>query len=188
MSAHLKALFGVLLAGAILAGIFFAFLYKPKSEEAAPSIDLVEQMRVSGIPEIKAQDLTGKEFDISAFKGKILIVNFWASWCEPCVEEVPSLMSLVKQLDGQVELIAISGDSDKAEIMSFLKSFPGLQGAHITLLWDQDKSLVKNFGIERLPETFIVGRDGKLVKKVVGSVRWDHQESVTYFKELIKMP
>ncbi len=188
MSAHLKALFGVLLAGAIFAGIYFASVHKAESEVPAPSMDLVEQMRASGIPEIKAPDLSGKAFEGSIFKGKILIVNFWASWCEPCIEEVPSLMSLVRQLDGQAELIAISGDSDKAEIMSFLKSFPGLQGPHITLLWDQDKSLVKKFGIERLPETFIAGRDGKLVKKVVGSVRWDHAESVSYFKELIQTP
>ena len=95
-------------------------------------------------------------------------------------------MTLIQQLDGQVELIAISGDSEVGEIMSFLKSFPKLQGPHITLLWDEDKSMVQKFGVERLPETFIVGRDGKLVKKVVGSVRWDHPESVKYFKELIQ--
>ena len=188
MSAHLKALMGVLLAGVILAGVFFAFFYKAQPEVQGPSIDLVEQMRLKGIPEIQASDLAGKKFDLGPLKGKILIVNFWASWCEPCIEEVPSLVSLVKQLGGQVELIAISGDSDKAEITSFLKSFPGLQGPYITLLWDQDKSLVQKFGIERLPETFIVGRDLKLVKKVVGSVHWDNADSVSYFKELIKAP
>ena len=186
MSAHLKAFVAVLLASAVIAAIFFVFFYKPIPEVQGPSIDLVDQMRAQGIPELKALDLKGQDFKFSPLKGKIRIVNFWASWCEPCIEEVPSLMTLIQQLDGQVELIAISGDSEIGEIMSFLKSFPKLQGPHITLLWDKDKSMVQKFGVERLPETFIVGRDGKLVKKVVGSVRWDHPESIKYFKELIQ--
>ena len=188
MSAHLKALFGVLLAGVILAGVFFYFFYKPQPEQQVSSIDLVEKMKEQGLPEIQIPDLSGKTFDLESLKGKILIVNFWASWCEPCIEEVPSLVSLVKQLDGQVELIAISGDSDKTEILSFLKSFSSLKGPNISLLWDENKMAVKAFGVERLPETFIVGRDFKLIKKVVGSVRWDHSESVNFFKDLIKVP
>ncbi len=188
MSAHLKALLGVLAAGLILVGVYFSFFYKARPEPQGLSIDLVEQMRAQGIPDFKITDLAGKDFDLTPLKGKILIINFWASWCEPCIEEVPSLISLVKKLDGQVELLAISGDSDKGEIVSFLKSFPDLQGDHMTLLWDQDKSVVKKFGVERLPETFIVGRDLKLVKKVVGSVRWDHAESVNFFQDLIKAP
>ncbi len=188
MSAHLKALIGVLLACAVIAGIFFAFFYEKEPAEQGPSIDLVEKMRTQSIPEMEAQDLNGKDFDFTPLKGKILIINFWASWCAPCIEEVPSLVALIAQLNGQVELVAISGDSEIGEITSFLKSFPSLQGPNITLLWDQNKVMVKRFGVERLPETFIVGRDLKLVKKVVGSVSWDHPESVTYFKELISKP
>ena len=156
MSAHLKALVAVFFASAVFAGIFFIFFYKPVPEVQGPSIDLVEQMRVQGIPDLKAVDLQGKDFDFAPLKGKIRIINFWASWCEPCIEEVPSLMALIQQLNGQVELVAISGDSDTTEITSFLKSFPKLQGPHITLLWDKDKSMVQKFGVERLPETFIV--------------------------------
>ncbi len=188
MSAHLKALMGVLLTCVVSAGIFFAFFYEKEPTAEGPSIDLVEQMRARSIPDIEVQDLNGKDFDITPLKGKILIINFWASWCEPCIEEVPSLVALIGQMNGQVELVAISGDSEIGEITSFLKSFPSLQGPNITLLWDQNKVMVKRFGVERLPETFIVGRDLKLVKKVVGSVRWDHPESVTYFKELVNKP
>jgi cytochrome c biogenesis protein CcmG/thiol:disulfide interchange protein DsbE len=185
LSAHLKAIFGVLVTLCILGAVFFFFNRPAKVVEGPSVVDRVEKMKLEGVPLFTSHDLAGHEFNLESQKGKTLIVNFWASWCEPCVEEVPSLIALIKKLDGKVELIAVSGDSDKVEIESFLKSFPELRGPHISILWDQDKSIVQNYGVERLPETFIVGPDLKLIKKVVGSVHWDQPDSVNYFEQLV---
>lgn len=187
MAAHLKALLGVTLAILLVATAFF-FLNKPVVEVEGPPLDIIEEMKIKGVPKFKSQDLDGQGFDLENLKGKILIINFWASWCEPCVEEVPSLVSLVSKLKGKAQLIAISGDSDRKEVDSFLKAFPELKNENISLIWDEDKSLMKSYAVGRLPETFIVNQNFRLVKKVVGSVRWDHPESISYFEHLIQNP
>jgi thiol-disulfide isomerase/thioredoxin len=186
MSAHLKALISVLILAALLVGVGFWYQNRQAPVAEGPQINLLDKMKTEGVPVFKMQTLNGSTVDLEEFKNQVVIINFWASWCEPCVEEVPSLISLIEKLDGQVKLIAISGDSGKEEIVPFIKSFPGLNQKNISVIWDDQRTAMKQYGVERLPETFIVGKDLKLVKKVVGAVHWDHPESIQYFKNLIQ--
>lgn len=182
MAAHFKALLGVVLATLILAGAFFAF-YKPPTTQG-PAISLVDKFKSEGVPPLKGATLDGVKVNLEQFKGKSIIINFWASWCEPCIEEVPSLIRLIQKTKGDVVLLAISADSARSEIEAFVKSFPGLKTENIYLLWDDQKDFMRNYGVERLPESFIVGKDLKLIRKVVGSINWDHPDTIDFFKGL----
>jgi thiol-disulfide isomerase/thioredoxin len=113
-------------------------------------------------------------------------VNFWASWCGPCIEEVPSLIKLLKTFPNELELIAISGDSNQADIDSFMKSFPEMKTLpNIHVVWDADKSLAQKYQIFRLPESFLLDKDLKLIKKISGTIDWHTEDAIAYIKQVI---
>ncbi len=99
---------------------------------------------------------------------------------------MPSLIKLVKEFKGQVELIAISGDSSREDIDVFMKSFPELKEANIRIVYDEDRSLMKKFDIARLPESLVVDPHQKLAKKLTGSIDWYNKDSVAYINTLLR--
>ena len=184
MKLHLKALIIVISLG-IVGGWAFNHFYFSKLKTTVVNTGSIEEWETSGLPGFEAKTLDGKTVQLSSFAGKIVILNFWASWCGPCIEEVPSLIKLVKEFKGEIQLVAISGDSNRNDIDIFLKSFPEFKGENITLIWDEDRSLMKTFGITRLPESLISDRKHRLAKKLVGSIDWHTQGSVDYLNTLM---
>jgi thiol-disulfide isomerase/thioredoxin len=134
--------------------------------------------------DFKGETLDGKEISLKQFQGKIVILNFWASWCGPCVEEFPSLVRLAETMKGKVEVVAVSEDSAKEDIETFLKSFPKTQNPYFHIVWDKDRSIGQLYDAERLPESYIADKNLKLSKKVVGSISWDTKEAFKFIKEL----
>lgn len=185
MKQHLKALIIVVILGGLAVWGFNTF-FLPKVQQAPTTMSTIESMEKNGVPNFSAKTLSGESFELEQLKGKVIILNFWASWCGPCVEEVPSLIKLVKEFKGDVVLIAISGDSSEDDIKVFLKSFPELAGDHIKVVYDQDRSKMKMFDVARLPESLVLGQDHKLVKKLVGSINWYSKDSIEYMRTLIK--
>ncbi|QDK38789.1 TlpA disulfide reductase family protein [Bdellovibrio sp. NC01] len=185
MKQHLKAFALVVVLG-VLAVLGFNYFFLPKVQEAPTAMATVESMEKNGVPNFSAETLSGEKFDLESLKGKVVILNFWASWCGPCVEEVPSLIKLVKEFKGDVQLIAISGDSSVEDINIFLKSFPELKGENIKIVYDQDRSKMKMFDVARLPESMVLSKDHKLAKKLVGSINWYNEDSIAYMKTLLK--
>ncbi|MBO9666457.1 MAG: redoxin domain-containing protein [Bdellovibrio sp.] len=183
MKQHLKALLVVVILGGAAVWAFNHF-FMSHVEQAPANISALESMEKNGVPNFSAKDLAGQSFELNQFQGKTVILNFWASWCGPCVEEVPSLIKLVKEFKGDVQLIAVSGDSNVEDINVFLKSFPELKGENIKIVYDEDRSLMKMFEVARLPESLVLGPDQKLVKKLVGSIDWYTKDSIEYMKSL----
>lgn len=184
MKQHLKALLVILVIALVGAWAFNTF-YLSKLQEAPSSFATLEAMEKEGAPNFTAKDLNGASFDLRSLKGKVVVLNFWASWCAPCVEEVPSLIKLIKEFKGNVQLIAVSGDSSLEDIHVFLKSFPELQAANIKVVWDEDRSLMKQFQVSRLPESLVLDKDQKLAKKLVGSIDWYTNDSKAYIQTLL---
>lgn len=183
MKLHLKALLIVLIVGAALIASYNVFFGKaPESNNRIATVDAMEK---EGVPNFQAKDLGGNSIDFSSYAGKVVILNFWASWCTPCIEEVPSLIKLIKEFKGDVQLLAISGDSSREDIDVFLKSFPELKAENIKIIYDEDRSLMKRFEIARLPESLVIGKDQKLVKKIVGTIDWYNKDSIEYMKSLL---
>lgn len=183
MKTHLKALVAVLFFLAIFIGIYF---YLKNQPESSSHLSTVERMEKDGAPIFSTKTIDGESVELANRPGKIVIVNFWASWCGPCIEEIPSLVKLAEHFKNKIQIIAISNDDKVDDINVFLKSFSKLKAENIKIVWDQDRSLAKLYNVQRLPESFIIGSNRKLEKKIIGSIVWYSPQSIEYIEMLGK--
>lgn len=142
----------------------------------------IDQLEQVGAIDFDSKNLEGQSFSLSQFKGKLVILSFWASWCAPCVEEFPSMVSLLKKYPDQVVMVAVSSDYSREDIDVFFKSLnlsEKLPNLYVT--WDPDHLISQKYEVQRLPESFILGKDQKLLRKVVGSIKWDDQDAMSFF-------
>ncbi len=120
-----------------------------------------------------------RSVSLSQFKGKPVVLNFWATWCPPCIEEMPSLVRLQKQIGDQVTILAVSEDDDDNAYKQFVKDH------NVDLLTVRDtKHNNELYGTFKYPETFVIDRDGKIVRKFIGAQEWTSPEIVDYLKKL----
>lgn len=186
MGKHLRAL--LIVIGISILGGAAALVYKSSKEEASLNEKAKAAIGINQVlPDFESKDIQGRLTRLSQYQGKIVILNFWASWCAPCVEEMPSLIKLVKAFPQDVVLLAISGDSTMEDIESFLKSFPELKTLpNIQVIFDENKRLSQQYQIYRLPESFILNQDRVMVKKISGIIDWHNDDALEYMKSLIK--
>ena len=176
----------------IVLPIFILFLlvtYYYTSAQTAKvptNIERLKTFETIGLPSFNYRTWAGSPASFSEPSGQIVIINFWASWCAPCIEEIPSLIKLVNKYQGKIKLIAVSGDSDKKDIEIFLKSFPDLINPNIDLVWDEDHSIMQKFGVERMPESFVSKVNHRLAKKIIGTINWYTPGSLEYVDGLFK--
>lgn len=135
----------------------------------------------------KARFLSG---DFKTFPGteKILIVNFWASWCAPCQEETPSLLRLAHRYKDQVVLLSINTEKSEKDAKKFVGLFPNFKSPNVLVLFDEDKTWSEQLGVTGVPETFIFDKNKKLIKKFMGAVDFNQDEFRKIIVELIATP
>jgi cytochrome c biogenesis protein CcmG, thiol:disulfide interchange protein DsbE len=167
----------VLVAGLILVAMFLVvWLQSAKYEPLTVG---------KAAPDFQLPDLDDKEIRLSDYRGKVVFLNFWATWCKPCREEMPSMEVLYKNFekDGLV-ILAVSIDrvTTKKEIPPFVKSlnltFPVLVDS-----WGQTDKRYKLMGV---PETYIIDREGTLREKVIGPRDWTRLDNLQILTRLIK--
>lgn len=143
----------------------------------------------SDAPRIFGSDIrSGQEFSTeSDLKGKVVILNFWASWCDPCLEEFPSFARLIDQYPEDLIFVGVSQDSEPEDALSFLKAFKSewAGGLNNVFLFDEGKSFAKNYGVQALPETFILSRDNKIIHRVSGFENWDSPSAKKFFDRVL---
>jgi len=126
------------------------------------------------------ENLNGKKIKISDSKNKILVLNFWATWCPPCIKEIPDLQKLQGDFQNDVEVLFISVDANfKKTVPKFLKKnkFSGLK------VFNDEKLLItKKFEVKIMPTTIVINKDFKEKFRVTGYVEWSSQK----YRELIK--
>jgi cytochrome c biogenesis protein CcmG/thiol:disulfide interchange protein DsbE len=185
LKAKIQGAISVLLL--VIIGFFTYRFFSPtlSVNRASESIELLKKFETQGVPAFEAPLLSGKIYKNSEASGKVVIVNFWASWCNPCVSEFPSLLKLVENFKGEVVLLAITIDEEKKDIENFLKAF-GFREAWVQILRDPEKKISDQFGVKKIPESFLFGRDGKLIRKIVGVEDWYNENSIAYFNQLVK--
>jgi peroxiredoxin len=121
-----------------------------------------------------------KTVQLSQFRGKPVLLNFWATWCPPCVQEVPDLVALQRQMGGKITILAVSMDVDEDAYKAFTqKRMPG-----ILTVRDPDHRSSALFGTFAYPESFLIDKDGKIQRKFIGAVEWTSPEMIEYFKKL----
>ena len=133
-------------------------------------------------PEIVVQDRGGQAHRLSDFRGKVVLINFWATWCPPCVEEMPSMESLRKELDEtQLEIMALSVDDSWEPIDAFLEKTTYGFGIYA----DFQEKVAKRYGTHMIPETYIVDKQGVIRCKVSGDRDWMEPAVIAFLKKLI---
>jgi len=145
-------------------------------------MDQLEQQGIYG-RDFQFDEIDGGSIKVNDFKGKVIIFSFWATWCEPCVEEFPSLVKLIDTFPDKIVLFAISHDEERKDVINFINAFDGHREA-IKLVFDKNKEVSKALKVDRLPEGYIFDRQGKLVKKILGIQDWSNEGAIQYFKEL----
>lgn len=153
-----------------------------KAENQQNSVVAAEK---SPAPEIAVQSLADSSTaKLADFKGKVVMLNFWATWCPPCREEIPSMMKLNAAMAGKpFKMIAVSIDEGgKPAIESFFKE----SGFSLPTYTDASGAAAKAYGITGVPETFIIDKQGVLVKKVVGGAPWNSPEVMAFLEGLMK--
>ena len=131
-----------------------------------------------------APDFTVKDSDrtvaLRDFHGKVIVLNFWATWCPPCIEEMPSLTAMQARLRDRVNVVAVSVDEDVEAYNRFLRD------NNIQLLTVRDPQRKSNhlYGTDKFPETYIIDRSGILRRKFIGPVEWTSPEIIEYLNKL----
>lgn len=135
------------------------------------------------VPDFSVTTANGQHLTRNSFHGRILVLNFWATWCLPCVQEVGSLNRLQQEFPHHsVAILGVSVDTDGAAYRKFLQQY------HIDYLTarDANAALPKRYGTVKYPETYIIDRNGHLARKVVGETNWDDPGMVRYLRDLSK--
>jgi cytochrome c biogenesis protein CcmG/thiol:disulfide interchange protein DsbE len=130
------------------------------------------------------KDINGTAVSLSALRGKVIFLNVWATWCAPCREEMPSIQSLYNEFkkDKDFVVLAVSQDTDSKAVPPYVKT----SGLHFTVLLDPANDVGESYGVNGIPETFIIGRDGRIVAHHVGPYDWANPEIRQALLELIK--
>ena len=135
-------------------------------------------------PEFTLPSPDGRRVSLSQFRGKVVMVHFWATWCPPCVEEMPMLQKLYDSLKGgDFELLAVSVDEGGPEVvMRFMRR----NGLSLPLLFDPDKTVASlRYGTFKFPETYVIDRDGIVRRKIIGSRDWTLPVNVDPLRALL---
>ena len=125
---------------------------------------------------------TGRIITPANFGGKLLVLNFWASWCQPCLQEVPSLEVFNRQFAPEgVVVLGVSVDKNEKLYHRFLEQFPVTFQVTRDPSWD----IAANYGTFQLPETYIIDSSGKVVQKVIAAQNWMNPEFVQSIKKML---
>jgi thiol-disulfide isomerase/thioredoxin len=165
----------IILAALLLGGAAFLFFHEtldnnvPK-EPAAPAFEVRDAV-------------SGKKLASNDLKNKIIFVNFWASWCQPCKEEMPSIEALYREMmlgDDFVMVTILYKDSPE-NAFEYMKS----KGYTFPVYVDPNSSAARNYGVTGVPETYIVNKKGVLVRRVIGGADWNSPDEINQIKALL---
>ena len=165
-----------------LASVLLIVCSLMNSLSAAP-IHLTKLAVPQPAPNFRLIDLDNKIHTLVDFKGKPLIVNFWATWCPPCRAELPSFnRAWAKVKDQDVQMLAINVGESPTTVFNFIKQFP----IDFKVLLDPQSDELANWQMQGLPTTFILDSYGRVVYQAIGERAWDSDELLTKVLELRK--
>jgi thiol-disulfide isomerase/thioredoxin len=139
------------------------FLLPAVSHAQLPVIHFVKDPDPA--PEFKGRDLNGKDISLDAYKGKVVLLNFWATWCGPCREEIPSLIALQAKYHDQMQIVGMNvDDEDETEVRAVVQG----EGINYPVVMTTPQVRIAYGGIGALPTVFIINTEGRVVQKHIG--------------------
>lgn len=165
--------------------IVAVFLIVLFSEERDSTVTTTRPIQLGlEAPNFTFPDLNGQRVTLFDHRGKVVLVNIWATWCPPCRQEMPSMQRLYEKFRGKnLEILAVSIDSNGREAVD-----PFMRKIDLTfpVLLDPKETIKPLYGITGVPESFIVDKEGILVKKIIGPIDWATPEVFLFFGDLMQ--
>jgi cytochrome c biogenesis protein CcmG/thiol:disulfide interchange protein DsbE len=159
---------GIILAVILIPGIIGAILLSHNQDRPASRVAVGIES-----PAFELKDTDGRLWKLADLRGKVVLLNLWASWCETCKEEMPSIQRLINanKDNGKLIFISVLYNDDPEKALSYLKA----NGFAFTVLVDNG-NIARLYGITGVPETFVIDKKGIIRQKVVGPLQWDSPE------------
>lgn len=134
-------------------------------------------------PDFKVADLAGAQKSRNSLKGKVVLLNFWATWCAPCKEEIPSIDALSKAMKGKnFEVFAVSLGEDSQTVQGFVDD----QKISFPVYLDPRNTLARNYASQGIPTTYILDKEGRFIAGMVGSYNYANPEFIALLDELVR--
>jgi peroxiredoxin len=172
----------VALCGLILASAAAAV---PQQPELGHSMSRLEQPVVA--PDFRLQDMDGTEFRLDQYRGKVVLVNFWATWCPPCRREMPSLQRLhAKMASEGLQVLAVNQWEDPDLVFAYMGQIS--VDAGFPILFDPESKVAEAYQVQGLPTTFLIDTQGRLRYRAIGGREFDHPEIEALVRKLLAEP
>jgi len=137
-------------------------------------------------PQFNLATLDGDNKRLSDYQGKVILLNFWATWCAPCREEMPGMQTLYKKYKDQgLVIAAVSADQGKVENV---ESFANKLALTFPILMDANGDVRNRYEVVGLPMSYLIGRDGKMSGRIIGIKAWDSPEAFALIEHLLTQP
>lgn len=181
---HKKNYFKPFVVGFIIAlGVLFFFRYPSVSEDYAHNLGIQVYSSPEKPKDFSLRDINNKLLRLSDFKGKTVMLNFWATWCGPCIKEMPSMEQLYRRFkDKGFIIISIASGENKESVTSFIEkiniTFPALL--------DTDLKVTDSYNVWALPTTYFIDKKGKIIGKVYGSRDWTTPAANKYIVSILE--
>jgi peroxiredoxin len=160
------------------------FALKADWQQPELSHNLTVIKKVIPAMDFELQDMDEQKIKLSDYRGKVILLNFWATWCPPCIREMPSMERLHKQVDaGGFKVIAINQMEDADQVFAFtgqLEVDPTFE-----ILFDTTSSVSRDYAVRGLPTTFLIDKEGRIRYRAVGGREFDHPEVVKIIEQLM---
>lgn len=165
----------------LVVGIALVILNAGKGDRAPRPPLVAEGFKA---PDIEVRDLSGNAWRLSAHKGDVVLVNFWASWCKECREEMPSLQRLYDKLktNPDFEMVLVVYNEDPGESAEFMDENNYTMPVYV----DPGSAAARSFGLTGVPETYIVSKEGVLKKKIIGPADFDNPGALEFIARLLE--
>ena len=142
---------------------------------------------LAAAPDFKLNDMDDEPFTLSDYRGKVVLINFWATWCPPCRKEMPALEALYKKLGGEsFAVLAVNQWEDPDHVFAYtgeLNVFPTFP-----ILFDPESAISADYGVKGLPTSFLIDKKGRLAYRAVGGRAFDHPEVERLIRALLAEP
>ena len=175
-----------ILVVAVIGGLTFLVVFQrgPQREGSNAVEEHFEKLQIErsgkGIaaPDFTLEDLSGKRVSLKQFRGRVVFLNFWATWCVPCREEMPAMEKLHRELkDEGLEVVAVNFKENSQQVRKFFDEL----GLTFTALLDKDGAVSEEYGVWSLPLSYFIDRRGEFVGKAIGSRDWHSEAARNFF-------
>ena len=154
------------------------------TEESALGYQFSPVTPLIAAPDFTLEDMDGESYKLRDYRGKVVLINFWATWCPPCRKEMPALEALYKKLGGEsFAVLAVNQWEDPDHVFAYtgeLNVFPTFP-----ILFDPESKLSAEYGVKGLPTSFLIDKQGRLAYRAVGGRDFDHPEVERLIRELL---